>query len=152
MCPQRDLSRPSHKGRGALLQESSQRPLIGIGKVTRYVTTLNPKAGLDYRGRVRRQPVVQTQILVVQGLLCGNSSEKVPYRGKGGQNTGTACLALRLGVVLYLPKKEKGPEPPPQQRGRYDWTTRGTTQWKWMAEAPCRTSCAPLASPCLCLF
>ena len=24
------------------------------------------------------------------------------YRGKGGQNTGTAFLALRLGVVLYL--------------------------------------------------
>ena len=24
------------------------------------------------------------------------------YRGKGGQNTGTAFPALRLGVVLYL--------------------------------------------------
>ena len=24
------------------------------------------------------------------------------YRGKGGQNTGTAFIALRLGVVLYL--------------------------------------------------
>ena len=24
------------------------------------------------------------------------------YRGEGGQNTDTACLALRLGVVLYL--------------------------------------------------
>ena len=27
------------------------------------------------------------------------------YRGKGGQNTDTAFLALRLGVVLYLPTK-----------------------------------------------
>ena len=79
--------------------------------VTRYTTTLNPKAGLGLqRWSVRRQPVVQAQILVVQGLLCGNSSEKMPYyrkkalayRGKGGQNTGNAFLALRLGVVLYL--------------------------------------------------
>ena len=27
------------------------------------------------------------------------------YRGKGDQNTGTAFLALRLGVVLHLSKK-----------------------------------------------
>ena len=47
---------------------------------------------------------------MVQSLLCGNSSEKVPYyratglayRGKDGQNTGTAFFALRLGVVPYL--------------------------------------------------
>ena len=53
-------------------------------------------------------PVVQTQILVVQGPLCGNSSEKsavlqrkkaLAYRGKAGQNTGTAfsCLKVRGG-------------------------------------------------------
>ena len=41
--------------------------------VTRYATTLNPKAGLGLqRWSARRQPVVQAQILVVQGLLCGN--------------------------------------------------------------------------------
>ena len=73
---------------------------------TRYATTLNPKAGLGLqRQSARRQPVVQAQIVVVQGLLSGNSSEKAPYyrekalayRGKGGQNTDTAFLALRLG-------------------------------------------------------
>ena len=78
---------------------------------TRYATTLNPKAGLGLERQVaRRQPVVQAQILVVQGSLCGNSSEKLPYyrekalayRGKSRQNTNTAFLALRLGVVLYL--------------------------------------------------
>ena len=80
--------------------------------ITRYATTLNPKAGLVLqRQSARRQPVVQAQILVVQGLLCGNSSEKVcrttgkkalAYRGKGGQHTGTGFPALRLRVVLYL--------------------------------------------------
>ena len=30
------------------------------------------------------------------------------YRGKGGQNTDTAFLALRLGVVLYLLNKRLG--------------------------------------------
>ena len=53
--------------------------------VTRYPTTLNPKAGPGLqRQSARRQPVVQTQILVAQGLLRGSSSEKAPYyRGKG---------------------------------------------------------------------
>ena len=68
---------------------------------------LTSRQGLDYRGRV--QPVVQAQIPVVQGLLCGNSSEKgrttekkaLAYRGKHGQNTDAAFVALRLGVVLY---------------------------------------------------
>ena len=58
------------------------------------------------------QPVVQTQDPVVQDLLCGKSTEKVPYcrekslayRGKSGQNTGNDFLALGLGVLLYLPK------------------------------------------------
>ena len=30
------------------------------------------------------------------------------YRGKSGQNTGTAFPALRLGVVLYLPRSHSG--------------------------------------------
>ena len=34
---------------------------------------------------------------------CRTTGEKaLAYRGKGGQNTDTAFLALRLGVVLYL--------------------------------------------------
>ena len=34
---------------------------------------------------------------------CRTTEEKaLAYRGKGGQNTGTAFSALRLGVVLYL--------------------------------------------------
>ena len=54
------------------------------GIFTRYATTLNPKAGLILRQSARRQPVVQTQVVVVQDLLCGNSSQKAPYyRGKG---------------------------------------------------------------------
>ena len=57
--------------------------VVCIFSITGYTTTLNPK-----------------------GLLCGNSSEKcrttrqkaLAYRRKGGQNTGTAFPALRLGV------------------------------------------------------
>ena len=77
-----------------------------ISKLTGYATTLNPNAGLGLqRWSAKRQPVVQTQILVLRRLLCGNSSEKAPYyrgkkalacRGKGGQNTDSAFLALRL--------------------------------------------------------
>ena len=34
---------------------------------------------------------------------CRTTGEKaLAYRGKAGQNTGTAFPALRLGVVLYL--------------------------------------------------
>ena len=34
---------------------------------------------------------------------CRTTGKKaLAYRGKGGQNTDTAFLALRLGVVLYL--------------------------------------------------
>ena len=34
---------------------------------------------------------------------CRTTGKKaLAYRGKGGQNTGTAFPALRLGVVLYL--------------------------------------------------
>ena len=34
---------------------------------------------------------------------CRTTAEKaLAYRGKGGQNTDVAFLALRLGVVLYL--------------------------------------------------
>ena len=34
---------------------------------------------------------------------CRTTGQKVlAYKGKGGQNTDTAFLALRLGVVLYL--------------------------------------------------
>ena len=88
--------------------------LLEPTKVTRYTTTLNPKAGLGLqRYSARRQPVLQAQILVVQGLLCGNSSEKVPYyreKGPGVQGkrwpkyrySGTGFTALRLEVVLYL--------------------------------------------------
>ena len=86
---------------------------VCVLSITRCTTTLSPKAGLGLqRSSARRQPIVQTQILVVQGLLCGHSSltEKGPYyrekgwayRGKGGQNIGAAFPALRLGVVLYL--------------------------------------------------
>ena len=59
--------------------------------VTRWATP--PNATQEYRGKSsqdaqppltpRRQPVVQAQILVVQGLLCGNS-EKVPYYNEKG--------------------------------------------------------------------
>ena len=36
---------------------------------------------------------------------CRTTGEKAwAYRGKGGQNTDTAFLALRLGVVRYLLK------------------------------------------------
>ena len=79
-------------------------------KITRYATTLNPKAepGLQrWRWSARRQPVVQAQILVVQDLLCGNSSEKGPYyREKGPGVQGKrwpkyrycfSCLKVRGG-------------------------------------------------------
>ena len=33
---------------------------------------------------------------------------------------------------------------------QYDWTTGVTDKWKPMEEVPCRTSLAPLASPCFC--
>ena len=76
-------------------------------------TTLNLSAGLGVQRWSRgRQLVVQTQNPVVQDLLCGKSTEKVPYyrgkgslacRGKSGQHTGNDFLALGLGVVLYLP-------------------------------------------------
>ena len=81
--------------------------------LTRYATTHNPKAGLGLqRWSARRQPVAQAQIIVVQGLLCGNSSEKVPYHRekkkpwRTGEKVAKIQLllfpALRLGVVLYL--------------------------------------------------
>ena len=64
----------------------------------------------------RRQRVVQTQILVDYYRACcvgilqterRTTAKKVlAYRGKGGQNTDTAFLALRLGVVLDLPNNE----------------------------------------------
>ena len=86
-------------------------PLFEKCSVTRDATTLNPKAGLGLqRWSARRQPVVQAQILVVQGLLCGNSSEKAPYyreKGPGVQRKKWpkyrycfSCFLLR--VVLYL--------------------------------------------------
>ena len=78
--------------------------------LTRYTTSLNPKAGLGLqRQSARRQPVVQAQILVVQGLLCGSSSEKVPYyrakglgvQGKRWQNYRYcfSCLKVRGGAL-----------------------------------------------------
>ena len=79
--------------------------------VTSYATTPNPKAGVGVqRQSAGRQPVVQAQIPVVQDLLCGNDTQKVPYyrkkapayREKSGQNTGTDFLALGLRVVLSL--------------------------------------------------
>ena len=100
--------------RNAPLANAPFSGFLNIVKITRYATTINPKAGLGLqRQSARRQPVVQTQILVVQGLLCGNSSEKAPYyrekgpgvQGKGGQNTDTAFLALRFGAVLHLLRK-----------------------------------------------
>ena len=37
---------------------------------------------------------------------CRTTAKKaLAYRGKAGQNTDTAFLALRLGVVLYLPNQ-----------------------------------------------
>ena len=65
---------------------------------------------LQKKCRTTGEAVLEAQILVVQGLLCGNSSEKVPYyRGKGPGAQGKrwpkyryCFLALRLGVVLYL--------------------------------------------------
>ena len=42
---------------------------------------------------------------------CRTTGKKVlAYRGKGGQNTGTAFPALRLGVVLYLLTKLLSPD------------------------------------------
>ena len=77
---------------------------------------LTPKAGAGVqRQSAGRQPVVQAQIPVVQDLLCGNDTQKVPYyrkkapayRGKSGQNTGTDFLALGLLTVRggCLPSK-----------------------------------------------
>ena len=44
-------------------------------------------------------------ILQKKRRTTGNKA--LAYRGKGGQNTDTAFLASRLGVVLYLPTHEK---------------------------------------------
>ena len=54
---------------------------MGAHFVTRYAPTLNPNAGFGVqRQSARRQPVVQTQILVVQGLLCWNKKTVcLPY-------------------------------------------------------------------------
>ena len=42
---------------------------------------------------------------------CRTTGKKaLAYRRKGGQNTGTAFPALRLGVVLYLLKERKTKE------------------------------------------
>ena len=94
-------------------------------RITRYATTLNPKArpGLQ-RQSARRQPVVQAQTAVVQGLLCGNSSEKVPYyreKGPGVQGKrwpkfrySLSCLKVR-GVSP--PSNRKGPRHNPKQVG-----------------------------------
>ena len=67
-------------------------------RLIRCTTTLNPKAGLGLqRWSARHQPVVQAQILVVQGLLCGNSSEKVPYyREKGPGVQGERVAKIRI--------------------------------------------------------
>ena len=86
------------------------RKRLGRFWVTRYATTLNPKAGLGLqRQSARRQPVVQTQIFVVQGLLCGNSSGKAPYykeKGPGVQGKRWpkyrycfSCLKVRGGSL-----------------------------------------------------
>ena len=74
--------------------------------LTRYATTLNPKAGPGLqRQSAGRQPVVQAQVLVVVGIFqkkCRTTGKKaLAYRGKGGQNTESGFLALRLGVVLH---------------------------------------------------
>ena len=72
--------------------------------VTSYATTPNPKAGVGVqRSSAGRQPVVQAQIPVVQDLLCGNDTQKVPYyrkkapayRGKSGQNSETGRIRFR---------------------------------------------------------
>ena len=76
------------------------------------------KVGLQ-RWSARRQPVVQAPILVVQGLLCGNSSEKVrhttgkkalAYRGKGDQKKYRYCLSCLKVRGGSLPSKN-GPLP-----------------------------------------
>ena len=41
---------------------------------------------------------------ILQKKCCTTGKKALTYRGKGRQNTDTALLALRLGVVLYLLK------------------------------------------------
>ena len=62
----------------------AQETLCGAGPiamlVTRYATTLNPKAGVGLqRYRARRQPVVQAPNSCSTGPALWDSSEKVPY-------------------------------------------------------------------------
>ena len=62
---------------------------------TRYATTLNPQAGLGLqRFRGGCQSVVKAQILAVQDLLCGNSSEKAP--GNRGKRLGVQGKSIRV--------------------------------------------------------
>ena len=64
----------------------NDREFLSQNTFARYATTLNPKAGLGLRRqRGGRQPVVQAQILVGQGLLCGG------------------ILQAKSAVLLYLP-------------------------------------------------
>ena len=39
----------------------------------------------------------------LQKKRCTTAKKVLAYRGEAGQNADTASLALRLGVVLYLP-------------------------------------------------
>ena len=71
---------------------------------------LTPRQGLDYRGRVPDASPYKPKFLqyrpcsvrILQKKRRTTGKKALAYRGKGGQNTGTAFLALRLGVVLYL--------------------------------------------------
>ena len=88
----------------------SKRPFTGVSpglnpkKFTRYATTPNPKAGLRLqRSSARRQPVVQAQSLVVQVLLCGNSSEKAPYYREKGPGVQGKRWPKKIQILLFLP-------------------------------------------------
>ena len=72
---------------------------------------LTPRQGLDYRGGVPdASPSYKPKFLQYRACSAGILQKKrrttgkkaLAYRGKGGQNTDTDFLALRLGVVLYL--------------------------------------------------
>ena len=82
--------RPKHNHNHSFFAQDMQPPL-----------TPRQVSGLQ-RSSARRQPVVQTQIFVVQGLLCGNSSEKAPhYREKAPGIHGEKVAKIQ--ILLFLP-------------------------------------------------
>ena len=78
-------------------------------RLTRCATTLNPKAGVGWTTGVECQtparstgPYRACSVGILQKKCRTTGKKALAYRGKGGQNTGTAFPALRLGVVRYL--------------------------------------------------